>query len=271
MPNHVKPTLEELKQQEQEIIADAEALKDAPAEEEKQEEQEEIEPSIPAVEEEQPEEPQEEAKAEEEVAPSEPEEEKLKKKLSASARENQKIYAKNRVINQALTEAEEIPEPTEDELKVEFKDWDVMTETEKVFAKEASITRRWRAKVSEAKQQATKIEKWNDSVDEFADDPKTFVTYPDLEGKADEFREFAKREESNSVPFSYLVGAFLHDRSTKTVKHKGQMFEKGSGGPNERQQPKGDKLTVEQGRQLRETDYNAWKQKLKEGKIESAV
>lgn len=199
------------------------------------------------------------------------EEPELKKKLSASAKENQKIYAKNRIINKALAEAEDIPEPTEQQLQAEFKDWDIMSETEKVFAKETVVSRQWRQAISKAKEQTTKIEKWSDSVDEFVDDPATFIDNPGLEGKTNEFKEFATQEENNSVPMKILVSAFLHDNSSGRTPNKGRMFEKGSGGPNNKPQPKNDKLTIEEARRLRDTDYNKWKEMLKAGKIESTA
>ena len=191
----------------------------------------------------------------------------LKKKLSASARENQKILAKNRVLNQAILDTDEIPEPTEEELQVEFKDWDVMSEVERALAKETVISRNWRARIKEAQDQAKKIQKWDESVDAFIGDPKVLIANPELEGKQEDFATFAKEETNNSVPFKILVGAFLHEQTNKP-KNKGAMFPTGSGGPNDKPQPKSDKLTVEEGRKLRESNYTEWKRLLKAGKIE---
>lgn len=257
MPNnHVKPTKEELEEQERIAIEEAEKLAN-------EEPKEENEHSIDT-----PEEPPEE-EPEEQAEPSEEEKERLKKKLSASARENQKIYAKNRVINKALVEADEISEPTEEELTKEFSDWDLMSETEKIFAKETVISRSWRQKISEAKEQASKIEKWNEAVGTFAEDPKTLIDNPELEGKTEEFRTFATEETNNSVPFNILVSAFLHEQSKGKQTHKGRMFENGSGGPNEKPTPKSDKITLDEARKLRETDYTKYREMLIAGKIES--
>ena len=175
MPTHKKPTKEELKAQEEAVIAEAEKLKDIPEEEEEPEVKEDETPEVvtPPVEEEQ---------EEEEIAPETPEEEAepskelYKKKFSASSRENQKIAAKNRVINKALADAEDVPEPTEEELLAEFPDWDIMSDVEKSLAKETVISRNWRSVISKAREQATKIEKWNESVEEFVNDPKTRKT-----------------------------------------------------------------------------------------------
>lgn len=253
--SHVKPTKEELEQTQKEALEAEEKPEEA------SEEDEVTELTEDTKEEETPEETEKEP--EEKERP-----EKLKEKLSASARENQKIYAKNRVITKALADAEDVPEPTAEELQAEFTDWDVMSDTEKTFAKETVVSRRWRETIAKAKEQASKIEKWNETVDEFVDNPASLVDNPELEGKTDEFKEFATQEANNSVPMKILVSAFLHENSSGRTPNKGRMFEKGSGGPNDKPQPKSDKLTLEESRKLRDTDYNKWKEYLKAGKIE---
>lgn len=257
--NDNKPTPEELQSKIDEALAIPDEELEVPQVDTEEEPQVEEEPEQ-VVEE-----------VEEEVAPSKEEKQVLKEKLSASARENQKIYAKNRVINQALEEADEIPEPTEEELEKEYKDWDSATEFEKISLKEALISKRWRAKISEAKEQATKIEKWNDSVESFIDDPKNLIEYPDLEGKTEAFKEYATQESSNSVPFNILVSAFLHQHASSNKPHKGKMFETGSGGPNETPRLNNGMLTIEQGAKLKQQDYAKYREYLKAGKIASDI
>lgn len=266
--NHIKPTSEELEAQTQAAIAEAEKLSTEPPVEEDVELTPNPDPQA-ALEEVETPEPTEAEPSEEDKAAIQAKLDAEKKKTSASARENQKIYAKNRVINQALTEADEIPEPTDEEMAKSYQGWDEMSEIEKTLAKETVVSRNWRKVISTAKEQATKIEKWNDSVDEFVDNPQTFLDNPELEGKQDAFREFATSEANNSVPFKVLISAFLHEQSTTTKPNKGKMFENGSGGPNEKPQPKNGKITLEEARSLRERDYSKWKEYLAAGKIES--
>lgn len=274
---HKQPTQEELKAQEEAAIAEAEELeKNPPKEDPKEEAAVEEEAKKPEVVSKEPEtEHPEEIEEDDQAEPSEEEKEALKKRLedekkksAASARENQKIYAKNRVINKALVDADEIPEPTEEELVKEFPEWDVMSDTEKTLAKETVISRSWRQAISKAKEQATKIEKWTESVETFIDDPATLTDNPELEGKTNEFKVFATEESNNSVPFKILVSAFLHEHSKNKVQHKGKMFENGSGGPNEKPTPKSDKISLEESRRLRETDYTKWKEYNDAGKID---
>ena len=270
---HHKPTKEELKIQEAEALAEVEKLEKEPEKVEEPEEEPEVaeetkpqQDSPPFVEETPATQVEEDKKQEPQADPSK---ELYKKKFSESSRENQKIYAKNRVITKALVDADDVAEPTEEELVKEYPDWDIATENERIALKEALISKRFRTTIAQAKEQATKIEKWNDSVDEFIENPITLNENPDLEGKQEEFRIFAKQEAHNSVPYKLLVSAFLHDYSTTKKVNKGKMFEKGLGGANERVEPKGDTLTLEEARILRETNYPLWKEKLMAGKIKS--
>lgn len=272
--NHVKPTPEELKAQELAAIAEAEALADQEPEVDPEEEAAAKADAGVEPEEESEDEPEEEPE-EEQAEPSKEEKEALKKSLaaekkksSASARENQKIYAKNRVINKALTEADEIPEPTDEELAKDYPDWDVLSDIERELIKETAVSRNWRKVISQAKEQATKIEKWQESVEDFVEDPETLIANPELEGKAEEFKAFATEEANNSVPFKILVSAFLHEHAKEKKPNKGKMFERGSGGPNDKPQPGAGKISLEDSRKLRETDYPAWKEKLDKGLID---
>ena len=109
MPTHTKPTKEELEAGILKAQEEAEALKDNPPIDE------------PVLDPKPDPEPKPESEVEPEPAPEpEPEVDRLKKKFSASARENQKILAKNRKLNQAIDETNEIPEPTEEELTKEY-------------------------------------------------------------------------------------------------------------------------------------------------------
>lgn len=197
---------------------------------------------------------------------------RLKKENAASARENQKTHAKNRIINKAIVESDSIPEPTEEELKTEYGDkWEKMSDVEKGLAKETVISKKFRATIQEAQKQGEKIEKWGEDVATFIENPVTLNDNPELEGKTEEFKEFASTDENNNVPMKLLVSAFLHDNSSKVVKNKGKMFESGSGGPNDKGKKKSNKLSLDESRALRNSDYNLWKEKLDAGQIEFDV
>jgi hypothetical protein len=273
------PTEDELKAKEKEAIEaaeeiedkellDREALEKPKAEEPKEDENTEVD----ATSDEEGEDKEEEVVETEIEEPveepqAEPSKERFKRQFKASSRQNQKVEAKNRVLNKALADAEDVQEPTEDELIQEVSDWDVMSDNERKLAKEAVINRRWRETISQAKNQAKKIEKWNEEVEEYINDPKVLNDKPELEGKENDFIEFATKDENNNVPMNILVSAFLHDYSTTKKVNKGRMFEKGAGGEKERIEPKGDTINLEEAERLRKTDYPKYKEKLIAGKI----
>ncbi len=275
MPTPNKPTPEELKEDENAAIKAAEELEKDPTlfqEKEDSDESKELQEAERKAKEEieQPKEEKVEEKKEE-ADPSEEAKEKLKTKLSASARESQRLYAKDRLMTQAIAEAEDVPEPNEDELKVEYPEWEALNETEKRFAKETVINRKWREKISEARARGDKIQKWNDSVEDFIGDPKTLIDNPELEGKQKAFQEFADESENNSVPFSLLVPAFLYKQNSGKPDNKGAMFLDGSGGPNDKPTPKSNKITLEEAGKLMRTDYGKYKEYLRDGKIDLTV
>lgn len=263
--NNQKPSKEELDQQLEELTKKAEEEINEP------EKEEEEAPESSEVVEEEVETPS--SKPTEEVTPeAEPSKELYKEKFSQSSREAQKIHAKNRVINQGIQDAENLPEPTEDEMKAKLgDDWDLLSSREQEMEKEMEMSKRWRAKIKEASDQATKIEKWNDSVDEFIENPQTFIDNPDLEGKQSAFADFAKDADNNSVPFKVLIPAFLHSQSTGRPSNNGKMFEKGSGGPNSKPIPKNDKISLDEADKIRRTDYAKWKELVKNNKIDISI
>lgn len=265
-----RKTAEELEAETQELIEVAEALPDEDESEEdnqdnKEEESETDENDEDVVVEDEVEAETEETPEPEQVDP----EAELKKKLSASARENQKILAKNRLMNQAVDEAKDIPEPTDEEMELEYSEWDLMDVVSKRLAKEAVVSKRFRERISQAREQSSKIEKWGEEVDKYVDNPQTFLDNPLLEGKQEEFKLFAIEESNNSVPFKILVNAFLFEQSTKKQPaKKGKMFETGSGGPNDNPRPKGDKISIAESELLRKTNYSKYKEMLNAGKID---
>ena len=268
---HIKPTKEELEEGIKKAQEEAEREETPETPEPEAETPEEEVPSEEQEEQEEPETPEAEPEKEEEEPEIEPEKEETpdyKKKFSESSREAQKIHAKNRKLNEAISEAGNIDDPSEEELQKEYSDWDILSDFEKKLAREALISSRRFNMISKAAEEGKKIDKWNEDVDKFVEDPANLITYPDLEGKQDDFRLFANKEKYNSVPFDVLVPAFLHE-SQKTTKapNKGKMFERGTGGPNEGRDKNAGKITVEEAANLMKTNYNKYKELLTAGKI----
>ena len=207
-----------------------------------------------------------------EPIPSEPEPSKAvdyKKKFTESSREAQILAAKNRKTNEAIDKAAQGAEPTEEDLQKEYSEWDVMSDTEKRFAKEALISKRFREEIFKGREEGKDIETWSGKVDTFIEDPKSLIANPELEGKEDEFRLFANKPTRRGVDFEDIVSAFLFNTAKHAKpKQKGQMFEQGKGGPNDKPKPKTGKISIEDAISLRKNNYGKYKEYVKSGKID---
>jgi hypothetical protein len=195
-----------------------------------------------------------------------------KKRHDESTREAQRLYRNNSQMMTAIAEASNLPDPTEEELKTEYKNWDDLSETERTFAKDSFINKRFRASVAKAAAEQKGVQEWRDRVDSFIEDPRTLTDNPDLEGKEDEFLEFVLADNKLvGTDFSILVGAFLHAESKKPKKtNKGDMFPTGKSGPAEKPHRKSDKISQSDAEVLKISNYKKYLEFLKAGKIEQS-
>ncbi len=254
------PTPQELEEQNAKLLQDLEKPETPEPQEEVKDEEN------PVVESEKQVETPKDPEIEQEATPS-PD---YKEKFSQSSKEAQKVVAKNRKISQAIDEGSEITTPTDEEMKVSYPDWDELNDTSKKIAIEATISSKRFALIAKAREEGKKIEKWDEDVTKFTDNPQTLIDHPQLEGKIDIFKLYANEESHNSVPLEVLVNSFLFEQSKNAKpKSKGSMFPDGSGGPNDK--PKKDKLSVAESEILRKTNYNEYKRQLQAGKISQEI
>ena len=262
MPNlHVKPTVDELEAGAQKALEEAEALKA------KETPEVEPEPSTPEPEPSTPE------PSTPEPSIPEPSKEIIKDVLKrekerniASAQEAQILSAKNKKMTEAMEKAITVAEPTEVELTEKYSDWEIMSDFEKKMAKATLKSEKQMAALEEVVKENKGLSDWGDKVTAFIDDPATVTKYSELEGKEDEFKLFATKPTRRGMDFEDIIPAFLYGIKPEPPK-KGKMFEVGSGGLNDNK-PKGDKITIEEARTLRETNYEKYKALLRSGKID---
>lgn len=194
---------------------------------------------------------------------------KKDKKLKASSREAQILYARNKQVQEAIQKASEMPEPTDDEMAQEYADWDVMSDFEKKMARESEASKRRLKAITDVNQQFKDLEAWTNQVDSFMDDPETLINNPALEGRIDEFKDFATKPTRRGVEFDILISSFLYqiDSEKPTKKKKKGMFPKGSGGEGKKAPKPNNTISTDQARQLRINNYPEYKRLLQEGKI----
>lgn len=279
MAKHTQPTPEELEQKINESIEEMEKNETEDQELTKKSEEmleehvEEIENPKEDSEETQEEQEEVNEKLKKEVEKETPEEKKepdYKKKFSDSSRESLILYEKNKKMAEVIEKAGQDIEVTEEELKTEYPDWEDMTQLEQKLAKKDLIREKQMGALKEATREFRDIEVWNKKTDEFMADPETMIKFPELEGKEEDFKAFSAKSTHRGVDFAVLVSSFMYEEGKKQVKHKGGMMPTGSAG-TEKSKPKSNKLSVEESRRLRTTDYKQYLELLKKGKIAEEV
>ena len=193
-----------------------------------------------------------------------------KKRYSDSSSEAHILYSKNKKMADAISKAGEVAEPTEDELKTEYSDWEDMTDTEKRMAKRSLHDSKKLQAITESAKEFKDIDEWNGKVDKFLADPETIVEHPKLDGKEEDFKIFVTTKQSRmGADFEDLVASFLYAESQKVKpKNRGSMFEHSSGGKNGKITPKNDKISIADSKILMKANYKKYLEMLKAGKIE---
>lgn len=256
-----KKTKEEIEAELQATIEEAENLPDTPEEDDEEEVAEET-----TEDEEKPEETQEEEK-EEEI---DEEEKTYREKFTHSTRESQILKAREKKLHDAIEAGKAIPEPTDEEMAIDYPDWDVMSETERKLAKKVYVSDKRSELLEEVTKESKDYAAWNDKVDKFLDNPQSLIDNPELEGKVDEFKVFATKPTRRGVDFETLVSSFLWEAGKTIKKNKGKQMETGTGGPNDKPDLKGDKISTKEAASLMKKDYKKYKELLLAGKIDTS-
>lgn len=185
---------------------------------------------------------------------------KAEKRYADSSREAHLLYSKNKKMTEAIEKAGEVADPTEDELKSEYPEWEEMSDFERKMAKSDMVKTRKLDAIANVAKDFKDLDKWNRKVDEFIADPATIAEHPEIDGKEEEFRMFAITKPSRqNLDFEDLVHAFLYEEDQKPKpKSRTKMMETGTGGINEKPKNKGNKISVDESRRLRNTDYKKY-------------
>jgi len=282
MANHTKPTPEELEANAMKAIEEAKALKKAsekPAEDpvDPPEDDQDIideDPSDDPVDDDVDEDktPPKKYKEPDPVVDEDlkAELDKKDKKLKASSREAQILYHRNKQVQEAIEKASQLPAPTDEQMMSEYEDWDVMSDFEKKMARESEANKQRIQAITDVSKGFKDLEEWQTKIDTYVDNPEVLISNPALEGRIEDFKDFATKPTRRGVDFEILVSSFLYQIDTsKTPKKKSSMFPKGTGGHNKQPKPKSNKITIEQGRALRTSNYSEYKRLLNAGQIES--
>ena len=195
------------------------------------------------------------------------------KRYKAQQTEAQIQAAKNRSLISKVDEANQISEPTIEELKsfvaVDGVNWDELTVFEQSMAKKTYLADKKFGLINDAVQSTKKIDEWATKVDEFIDSTDGKPEYVALSSHEAEFRKFCMKEAHRGTPIETLLPAFLFNLPPATKKRNG-LFETGGGGAAPETKP-GVITDADEVANLRKTDPKEYKRQLKAGTIKLEV
>jgi hypothetical protein len=189
----------------------------------------------------------------------------VEERYKQSTQEAQILHNKNKKFSETVEKAAKIPEPTEEEMKNAYPDWDVMSATEQKLAKESVMHKKKFDMIHGVVLEGKKVEEWAEEVDSFL--IKAITQYPSLDGKEEQFKRYCMKESRRGVDFDILVNAFLNLVSTtKPPRKKGSLFSTASGGkPDKKKQEQ--YIDEKQAAILRKNDQKTYNRLVREGKI----
>lgn len=193
----------------------------------------------------------------------------VEERLAEQRREATILHEKNKQLSDAFVKANEIKDPTEEELREQARrdgfNFDDLTDFERVQFKKNLVNERKLQILNEVGSKVTNIDQWAQDVDKFLDDNETNQTNKALFGKEGAFRAFCMKQSHRGVNMSLLVSAFLHDAPKDTPKHKGSLMLTRTGG--ERVEKKNNLKDAEYVQNLRKSNPREYQRLLKTGKI----
>ncbi len=147
-----------------------------------------------------------------------------KAKFAASTSENQILAAK--VAEYENSRKELTNEPAESDLRATFPEWDSMTYTEQRLATKTFSATQIATTLLEKDRQREAKAAWNTDLE------LAIAQNPSLQGKEQQFKDFANKPTHRGVATDVLVDAFLHKSgATPAPKSAPPALEPGNGGP----------------------------------------
>jgi hypothetical protein len=213
------------------------------------------------------EEPVEEKKEEVKVEPVIDYEQKYKE----STKEGLTQYFKNEKLKETIEQANNLPEPTEDELIVFARskgtNYDDLDDFSKAILKETLWNKNKTNKINEIVQVSKDIDAWADKVEAFANSVETVAKYPLVEENAEEFKRFCMKSARRGMDMEDLATSFLYGLSNIPVKKpsKGAMFLSGGNSSVKEEKPAG--LNEDDAMRIRESNPKEYARLIKAGKI----
>ncbi len=189
-----------------------------------------------------------------------------KKRHAESSREAQVLLGKNKELEERTAQLTKQHTPTEQELRDAYPTWDSMLPHEQQLARENFGLKRTVSGMSSKVATIEARQAWE------RDLKKATKTFPALKGREDEFEEFVMKPAHRSTPIDVLAKAFLSDTAVPTPPTPAAPrpgVERGSGGPKDAPKPK--KISLEDAKKLRETNFEEYRRQTALGNIDDDI
>jgi hypothetical protein len=191
-----------------------------------------------------------------------------KEKFKSSAQEAQILHSKNQSMMTKLSEAMSLPEPSEDDVKKGYPDWDMLTDFEKTMAKNDYNAKKQKEIIQQALLDNQKTEEWVNNVNGFIEDPNFAKTYPKIQGREEEFKRFCNKDSRVGVNMDDLARSFVFDVPNVPTSTNKSLFNTGSGSG---EKPKQKEMTDEEVQTLRTTNQREYLRQVRTGKIKISI
>jgi len=198
---------------------------------------------------------------------SQPEPEPYKEKFKESAKEGILLNERVKVRDAQIESLTKQDTPTDEAMRQVYPAWDGLDDfTKGVLIKQE--TQEMKQRRMEARQQEIDSrQKLEDELDAVVENSEFALK---LKGKETDFKRFARNPKNRGIAAETLAKAFLFDAEDESPPAKPTPMKEalpaGSGGPRGDLKPK--KISIEEARKIRETDYKRYIELVKTNQIE---
>lgn len=223
-------------------------------------------------------EPEEELEEEEEEPTPEPQKKlpPIEERYKEAGQEAMILNSKNKKILDTIEEAENLPEPSKEELEEYARQMGENYEDLDIFAqnmlKENLQNKKRFGKIFGLVAEEKQVAQWINTVQTFIEQEDTLQKYPDIEANSEEFIKYASKKSHVNVDLDTLVAGFMWKLSKQpTAPKKNVLLPRSKGGQGQPQPKKPVALTEDDAKRIRSKDPKRYKQLIKAGKFKPTV
>jgi hypothetical protein len=195
-----------------------------------------------------------------------------KEKFKASTQEALALHFKNEKLQNTIEEAQNIPEPTEEEVRAyaesKGEDYEMLSDLTKAVIKDNLHNKKKFEKIDIANQESKDIVAWVGKVDHFIDSADTVNKYPDIIDNAEDFKAFAIKPSRRGMDLDDVATSFLYGKTLEQPKKNKGSILLPTGGVAE-VKPEG--ITDDQAKAIRVNNPKEYKRLIKAGKIKIEI